>query len=105
MTENESPPPVDLDQLWPEPWAGHAAMQAVVIKGELERALARPKLTPAENAVKANVEDLLQLAQRATPSKTPVAGPHRPVAWHFGGTRPPLLARRKDCAGRRLGCA
>ena len=65
MTENESPMPVDLDQLWPEPWAGHAAMQAVVIKGELERALARPKLTPAENAVKANVEDLLQLAQRA----------------------------------------
>jgi hypothetical protein len=66
MTDKESSTPLDLGQLWPEPWAGHAAMQVVAIKGELDRALAGTKVSAAENAVKMNVESLLQSAQVAT---------------------------------------
>jgi hypothetical protein len=66
MTNDESSTPVDLDQLWPEPWASHAAMQAVAIKGELDRALAGTKVSAAENAVKTSVETMLQSVQLAT---------------------------------------
>jgi hypothetical protein len=50
--------------------ASHAAMQAIAIKGELDRALAKRRLTKAvthvDAAVKTTVEKMLAAAQRAT---------------------------------------
>jgi hypothetical protein len=67
MTDNKLAATVNLGKLWPEPWASHAAMQVVAIKGELDHALApRTKISAADKAVKTNVEDLLQSAQAAT---------------------------------------
>jgi hypothetical protein len=40
MTDHEPSTADELGRLWPEPWASQGAMQAAVIKGELDRALA-----------------------------------------------------------------
>ena len=72
MTNNESLLPVDLGQLWPEPWASHAAMQAVAIKGELDRALAGTKVSAAEKAVKTSVENRYEVVTPRTRRSLPM---------------------------------
>jgi hypothetical protein len=71
MTDREPSTADELGRLWPEPWASQGAMQAAVINGELDRALARHReLSEVDSTVKHTVEELLEATRRATQKGT-----------------------------------